>query len=59
MADLEGVKALSEIEQQLRVEAGADLAGEHEVVAIVVADEQRPEADAGTRGSVKPPTTRS
>ena len=33
------------VEQQLRVEAGADLAGEDEVVALEIADEQRAQAD--------------
>ena len=45
--DLERVEPRSQIQQQLRVEAGADLSGEHEIVAVVVADEQRAEADAG------------
>ena len=44
--DFDGVEALSQIQQQLRVEAGADLAGEDEVAAFVVADEQRAEPDA-------------
>ena len=40
------IEARAQVEQQLRVEAGADLAGKHEVLAFVVADEQRAEADA-------------
>ena len=46
LRDLERVEPRAQLEQQLRVEAGADLAGEDEVVAVVVADEQRAEADA-------------
>src|SRR5262245_37473698 len=41
------VATLPEIEQQLRVEASADLAREDEVVSIEVADEQCAEPDAG------------
>ena len=44
--DLERVEPRAQVEQQLRVEARADLAGEHEVVALEVADEQRAQADA-------------
>ena len=40
------VEPRAQVEQQRRVEAGADLAGEHEVVALEVADEQRAEAHA-------------
>ena len=46
LRDLERVEPRAQVEQQLRVEAGADLAGEDEVVAVEVADEQRAEADA-------------
>ena len=42
-----GVQAGAQLAEQRGVEPGADLAREDEVVAIVVADEQRPEADAG------------
>src|SRR5688572_28732442 len=44
---LEAVPLLPEVEQHARVAAGADLTGEDEVVTLVVADEQRAEADAG------------
>ena len=44
--DLERVEPRAQVEQQLGVEARADLAGEDEVVAFEVADEQRAEADA-------------
>ena len=46
LRDLERVQPRAQIEQQLRVEAGADLAGEDEVVPLEVADEQRAQADA-------------
>ena len=46
LVDLDRVETLAQIEQQPRVEAGADLAGEDEVVAFVVADQQRAETDA-------------
>ena len=46
LRDLDRIETLAQIEQQLGVEAGADLSGEHEVVAFVVADQQRAEADA-------------
>src|SRR5215813_473568 len=42
------VEAFSQIEQKLRIEAGANLAGKGEVVAVVASDEQRAEADAGS-----------
>src|SRR4029453_18635873 len=34
------------IQEELRIESGADLAGEDEVVLLVVTDEERAEADA-------------
>ena len=40
------VEPRAQIEQELRVEAGADLSGKHEIAAFVVADEQRAETDA-------------
>src|SRR6185503_19982212 len=40
------VEPRAQVEQQPGVEAGADLAREHEIVAVVVANEQRAEADA-------------
>src|SRR2546422_301340 len=43
--DLEAIQPRAQIEQELCVEAGADLAGEHEVVTVEVPDEQRAEAD--------------
>ena len=46
LRNLERIEAAAQIEEQFGVEAGADLSGEHEVVAVVVADEQRAEADA-------------
>ena len=46
LGDLERVQAGAELEQQLGVETGADLAREHEVVALEVADQQRAEPDA-------------
>src|SRR5439155_5580075 len=44
--DLDPIEPRAQIEQQLRVEAGADLAGEHEIVLLEIPDEQRAEADA-------------
>src|SRR4026209_1272369 len=43
--DGERVELLAELPEQLRVEAGADLSREHEVVALEIADEQRAQAD--------------
>ena len=40
------IELRAQVEQQLGVEAGADLAGKDEVVALEVADEQRTETDA-------------
>ena len=40
------VEPRSQIQQELCVEAGADLPGKHEIAAFVVADEQRAQADA-------------
>ena len=53
------IERRAQSQQQLRVEAGADLAREDEVVAVEVADQQRAETDAAPCGSVKPPTTSS
>src|SRR5262245_29382312 len=44
--DLEDVEAASQVQQELRVETGADLAGEDEVGSVLVADEQSAKADA-------------
>src|SRR3984893_1626840 len=43
---LDRVESRAQIEEQLRVEAGADLSHEDEIVAVVVADEQRTETGA-------------
>src|SRR3954465_4465760 len=45
LRDLERIQARAKVEQQPGIEAGADLAGKHEVVALDVPDEQRTEAD--------------
>ena len=45
--DARRVEPRAEVREQLRVEPRADLAGEHEVVALEVAHEQRAEPDAG------------
>ena len=45
LVDLDRIEPRAKIEQQPRVEAGANLPREHEVVALEVADEQRAEAD--------------
>src|SRR5437867_1854925 len=45
LRDFKAPEPLAEVQQQLRVEAGADLPGEHEVVSLEVADEQRAEPD--------------
>src|SRR5262245_23618551 len=47
LRNLERVEAAAKIEQQPGVEARADLSREDQVIALVVADEQRAEADAG------------
>ena len=44
------VELRAQVQQQLRVEAGADLPGEHEVVVLEIADEQRAEPDARALG---------
>ena len=54
MLHLEHVELPPKVEQQLRVEAGADLAGEDEVLAVEVAHEQRAEADARSLRVGKP-----
>ena len=43
---LDRVETVSKVEQHLRVEAGADLSGKHQIGPVVVADEQRAEPDA-------------
>ena len=40
------VKAAAQVREQLAVEAGTDTARVNEIVAVVVADEERTEADA-------------
>ncbi len=44
--NLDRVEPPAQVEQQLRIEAGADLSREHQVRPVVVADQQRAEADA-------------
>src|SRR5262245_46846775 len=44
----ERVESTSKIQQQFGVEAGAELAGEDEIILIEVPDQQGTEADAGT-----------
>src|SRR5437899_44776 len=46
LGNLDAVESCTQLEQQLRVESCADLAGVDEVVSVIVADEQRTEADA-------------
>src|SRR6186997_19130 len=46
LGDFDRIEALAKIEQEFRVEARANLSGEHQVVAVVIANEQRPESDA-------------
>src|SRR5262249_55737839 len=46
LLDGKSIETSSQIEQELRVEAGADLAGEDEVVGVVVTDQQRAESHA-------------
>src|SRR5260370_16019118 len=48
LCDLERVQLPAEIEEQLRVEAGADLPGKHKVIALEVTDEQGAQADPST-----------
>src|SRR6185369_17197957 len=42
----EFIELSAKIEQHLRVEAGADLAGEYKVAILVVADEKRAQSNA-------------
>ena len=42
---LSGVEPRPQVEQQLMVEAGANLAGKDEVAAVVLTNQQRTEAD--------------
>ncbi len=44
--ELHSVEAGAKLRQQSRIESGADLSGEDEVVSLEVADEQRPEPHA-------------
>src|SRR5438128_6168687 len=46
LLDLETIEPRAQVEQQLRVEPGADLAGEDEIVLIEVADEERAQTGA-------------
>jgi hypothetical protein len=46
--DLDRVEALPQIDKHPRVEPGADLPGEHEVVMLVATHQQRPQAYAST-----------
>src|SRR3954466_12719415 len=48
LRDLDRVKPAPQIEQQLRVEAGANLTCERELSMVVVADQQRAQSDAGS-----------
>ena len=45
LRDLEPVQPRAELQEHLRIEAGADPPGEDEVVACEMTDEQRAEAD--------------
>src|SRR6185369_14994379 len=40
------IQARAQIEQEFGIEAGADLSGEDEVVALVMSNQQRTESDA-------------
>src|SRR5262249_20704724 len=46
--DLQPVESRTQIQQQLRIEAGADFAGEDEIVPIEVSDEQCTQTHAGS-----------
>src|SRR5687768_4631373 len=46
LRDLEPVETLAQIQQQPGVETGADLAGEHELLLLEVANEEGAEPDA-------------
>src|SRR5688500_5376104 len=48
--DLEGVQPGPQIQQQLRIEAGAHFPGKYQVGTLEIADEQRAETDARTLG---------
>src|ERR1051326_6105587 len=44
--DLELVQPRTQVQKQLRVEAGADFTGKHKIIPLEVAYEQRAETDA-------------
>src|SRR6185369_16163683 len=46
LLDRERVETLAQVEEELRIEARADLAGEEEVGAVVVADQESAKTDA-------------
>ena len=43
--DLDGIEARAQFQQQFRVEPGADLAGEYEIVLLEISDKQGAQAD--------------
>jgi len=59
LVDLKSIELGPEIEQQLRIEAGADFAGEDKVVIFVYPTSRAPRPARLPCGSVKPPTTNS
>src|SRR5215213_5332601 len=54
LRNLERAEPCAEVQQHLRIEAGADLAGEHEIVAIEIPHEQRSKPDASALGVCEP-----
>src|ERR1044071_964670 len=40
------VETRAQLQQEFRIEAGAELSREHEIIAFVIADQQRAETDA-------------
>ena len=48
--DFHRVEPRPQLHQQFRIKTGADLAGEHELSLVVMADQQRAESDASALG---------
>ena len=46
LLDLDAIELGAQVVQEFRIKAGADLAGENEIIAVVVANQQGAQADA-------------
>src|SRR5688572_28536836 len=53
LRDLDGVQSRAQLEQQLCIEARADLSSEDELALLEVADQQRPQSHSGALGICK------